>query len=114
MVPHGMAVILNAPSVYRWTATGCPERHLYGAECLGADTRGAAQSDAGEIVAKRIVEMMRATLFPNGLAAIGFGEADANALAEGAAEQQRLLTNSPRPVGKGDLAGLFRGAMQYW
>ena len=43
-----------------------------------------------------------------------FGEADAPALAEGAHPQQRLLTNSPRPVGKADLAGLFRGAMQYW
>jgi alcohol dehydrogenase class IV len=74
----------------------------------------ATQNDAGEVVAKRIVEMMRATLFPSGLAAIGFGDADANALAEGTTAQQRLLTNSPRPVGKDDLAGLFRGAMQYW
>lgn len=114
MVPHGMAVILNAPSVYRWTAAGCPDRHLHGAECLGADLRGATQNDAGEVVAKRIVEMMRATLFPSGLAAIGFGDADANALAEGTTAQQRLLTNSPRPVDKDDLAGLFRGAMQYW
>jgi hydroxyacid-oxoacid transhydrogenase len=114
MVPHGMAVILNAPSVYRWTAPGCPDRHLHGAQCLGADARGATAEDAGALLAERIIEMMRATLFPGGLAAIGFGEADVPALAEGAFPQQRLLTNSPRPVGKDDLAGLFRGAMQYW
>jgi hydroxyacid-oxoacid transhydrogenase len=114
MVPHGMAVILNAPSVYRWTAPGCPDRHLHGAQCLGADARGATSEDAGELIAGRIIEMMRATLFPGGLAAIGFREADVPALAEGAFPQQRLLTNSPRPVGKDDLAGLFRGAMQYW
>jgi hydroxyacid-oxoacid transhydrogenase len=114
MVPHGMAVILNAPSVYRWTAPGCPDRHLRGAQNLGADTRGATPEDAGEIVASRIIEMMQATLFPAGLGAIGFGEADVSALAAGAFPQQRLLTNSPRPVGKDDLAGLFRGAMRYW
>lgn len=114
IVPHGMAVILNAPSVYRWTAPGCPDRHLHGAECLGADVRGATEADAGEVVAKRIIEMMKATVFPNGLAAVGFGADDAGALAEGAFPQQRLLANSPRPVAKDDLAALFRGAMRYW
>jgi alcohol dehydrogenase class IV len=114
MVPHGMAVILNAPAVYRWTASGCPDRHLHGAACLGADVRGATPADAGEVVAARIVEMMQATVFPNGLAAVGFGAADAAALAEGAYPQQRLLANSPRPVAKSDLQELFRTAMRYW
>jgi alcohol dehydrogenase class IV len=114
MVPHGMAVILNAPAVYRWTAPGCPDRHLDGAQCLGADVRGATPADAGEVVAGRIIEMMKATLVPNGLTAVGFGAADVGALAEGAFPQQRLLANSPRPVAKHDLAGLFLGAMRYW
>ncbi len=114
MVPHGMAVILNAPSVYRWTAPGCPERHLEGAQCLGADTHGAAAADAGEVVAGRIIEMMKATLFPSGLASVGFGEPDVTALSEGAFAQQRLLTNSPRPVAREDLSGMFRAAMRYW
>jgi alcohol dehydrogenase class IV len=114
MVPHGMAVILNAPAVYRWTASGCPDRHLQGAACLGADVRGATPEDAGEVVAKRLIEMMQATLFPNGLAAVGFAEPDVGALAEGAFPQQRLLANSPRPVAKSDLADLFRSALRYW
>jgi hydroxyacid-oxoacid transhydrogenase len=114
MVPHGMAVILNAPSVYRYTASACPDRHLEGAECLGADVRGATPDDAGEVVAKRIIAMMQATRFPAGLAAVGYGETDLNALAEGAFPQKRLLDNSPRPASKDDLAELFRGAMRYW
>ena len=36
LVPHGMAVVLNNPSVWRFTAPCCPERHLHGAQCLGA------------------------------------------------------------------------------
>ena len=36
LVPHGMAVVLNNPSVWRYTAPCCPERHLHGAHCLGA------------------------------------------------------------------------------
>lgn len=39
LVPHGMAVILNAPSCFRFTAEVNPERHLEGARLLGADTR---------------------------------------------------------------------------
>jgi alcohol dehydrogenase class IV len=114
LVPHGMAVILNAPAVYRWTAPGCPDRHLHGAECLGADVHGATPEDAGDLLAGHLIQMMKDTLFPNGLTAVGFGGADVPALADGAFPQQRLLANSPRPVAKQDLASLFAGAMRYW
>jgi alcohol dehydrogenase class IV len=114
MIPHGMSVIVNAPSVFRFTAEACPERHLHGAECLGADTRGATQKDAGEVLAKQLIKMMCATEIPNGISGVGYGERDVEALSEGAFAQQRLLTNSPRDVGKDDLGALFRGAMRYW
>src|SRR5450830_1269234 len=111
MVPHGMSVVLNAPSVYRFTACACPDRHLHGAECLGADVRGATPDDAGEIVAKRLIELMQATGIPNGLGAIGFGAADIDPLTDGAFPQKRVINNAPRPVTRDDLAQLFGGAM---
>ena len=114
IVPHGMSVIVNAPSVFRFTASACPERHLHGALCLGAETRGASKDDAGEVLARHIIGLMQQTGIPNGIAGVGYRDGDIGALCEGAFAQQRLLTNSPRPVGKDDLAGLYRGAMQYW
>jgi alcohol dehydrogenase class IV len=114
MVPHGMSVIVNAPSVFRFTAEACPGRHLDGAAWLGADVRGAAEEDAGDVLAKHLIRLMRETAIPNGVSGVGYGESDVTALSEGAFAQQRLLTNSPRDVGRDDLAKLFRGAMRYW
>lgn len=114
MVPHGMSVIVNAPSVFRFTAEACPERHLDGASWLGADTRGAAPEDSGEVLGEHLIGLMRATGIPNGISGVGYGEADIDALSAGAFAQQRLLTNAPREVGRDDLTRLFRGAMRYW
>jgi hydroxyacid-oxoacid transhydrogenase len=114
MVPHGMSVIVNAPSVFRFTAEACPQRHLQGAEWLGADVRGAAPTDAAEVLAGHLIKLMRSTGIPNGISGVGYGERDINALSEGTFAQQRLLTNAPRDVGRDDLGRLFRGAMRYW
>ena len=114
MVPHGMSVMLNAPSVYRFTAEACPERHLEGAECLGADTRGASAQDAGEALARHLIGMMRATDFPGGLHYVGYVDSDVDALTEGAFPQRRVIGNAPRDVSKDELRAIFRGAMKYW
>ncbi len=114
MVPHGMSVIVNAPSVFRYTACACPERHLHGAACLGADTRDASNDDAGEVVAGQLIKLMKATGIPNGIGGVGYSEADVGALAAGAFAQQRLLVNSPREVGTKEIEGLYLGAMKYW
>jgi hydroxyacid-oxoacid transhydrogenase len=114
MVPHGMSVVLNAPSVYRFTGEAAPERHLEAARFLGADTNHAGHDEAGETVARKLIEMMRAVNFPNGLNAVGYTEADAEALAERAFPQQRVIKNAPRDVTKSSLAELFKGAMKYW
>jgi len=58
--------------------------------------------------------MMKATAIPNGVAGVGYGEADVAGLTKGAWAQQRLMTNAPREVSESDLNGLYRGAMRYW
>ncbi|RKH46761.1 hydroxyacid-oxoacid transhydrogenase [Corallococcus sicarius] len=114
LVPHGMAVIVNAPAVFRYTATANPERHLEAAGYLGADLRGAGPGDAGEVLAGRLVEVMRAVGMPNGLGGVGYTDADVAALTEGAFPQQRLLQNAPREMTRPVLTDLFRQALRYW
>jgi hydroxyacid-oxoacid transhydrogenase len=114
MVPHGMSVIVNAPSVFRYTAASSPERHLEAAAWLGADTRDATPADAGAVLAGRLVALMRAARMPNGIGGVGYHAADLAALSEGAYLQQRLLQNAPREIGKAVLVELFRDAIRYW
>jgi hydroxyacid-oxoacid transhydrogenase len=114
IVPHGMSVILNAPAVFRWTAQANPERHIEAARLLGAQTRGAAPEDAGELLAGTIEAIMRRVGMPNGLSAIGFGPDDVDALVAGTLPQHRVTKLSPRPAAEDELRMLFLGAMRYW
>lgn len=114
IIPHGMSVMLNAPAVFRWTAEAAPERHLQAAALMGIDTRDANPSEAGEILADAMIDLMRKTGMPNGLAAVGFESDDVEALVEGTLPQHRVTKLSPRPAGADDLRQLFLDAMRYW
>jgi hydroxyacid-oxoacid transhydrogenase len=114
LVPHGMSVILNAPAVFRFTASASPDRHLQAAAALGADVSRAQSADAGAILADRITWFMRELNVPNGLHAIGYTASDIPALVEGTVPQHRVTKLSPRPAGPEDLARLFESAMRAW
>lgn len=114
MVPHGISVVVNAPAAFRFTAEAAPKRHLDVAAALGADIAGASLDDAGDVLAERLMAMMRETGIPNGLTEIGYTDNDIPSLVKGAYPQQRLLVMAPRPVSEDDLADLFRAAMRYW
>jgi hydroxyacid-oxoacid transhydrogenase len=107
-------VILNAPAVYRFVSSACPERHLRAAEILGVNVNGARLDDAGKILADRMVQLMRDLHLPNGLRALGYETADIPRLVEGTLPQHRVTKLSPRPAGPEDLARLFAEAMVAW
>ncbi|HUG14166.1 MAG TPA: hydroxyacid-oxoacid transhydrogenase [Thermomicrobiales bacterium] len=114
IIPHGMSVILNAPSVFRWTGAVNPSRHLMAAELMGVDVSNVRPDDAGEALATAIIELMRRTGMPNGLHAVGFEADDVDALVAGTIPQHRVTMLSPRPANEDDLRALFLGAMRYW
>ena len=114
MVPHGISVIVNAPAVFRHMGPACPDRHLRAAEALGVDTRNLPAERAGDVLADRVIALMKQTGMPNGVGGIGYDEADLDALTERTVAQKRLLDNAPRPVGHTEIKELFRDALRYW
>jgi len=114
IVPHGMAVALHAPAVFRFTAPANPELHLYAAGLMGADTSGVPPAKAGDLLGGTIADVMRRVGMPNGLAAIGFGPADVDKLVAGTLPQHRVTKLSPRPVDADVLKQLFLDSMTCW
>ena len=111
MVPHGYSVVLNAPAVFRFTASANPQRHLEAAEALGADISGVHPADAGKVLADRITWFIERLRLPNGLRALGYSLSDIPALVEGTLPQHRVTKLSPRPAGSEELARLFEEAL---
>jgi alcohol dehydrogenase class IV len=112
-IPHGISVILSAPAIFRYTAEAAPERHFEAATYLQADLKGAGAEDSGEALAQRIIELMRKTEVPNGLAAVGFGPEDVPALAASSARQVRAINNAPRETNLTDIENIYAAAISY-
>jgi hydroxyacid-oxoacid transhydrogenase len=114
MAPHGMAVIVNAPAVFRFTAPANPQRHLVAARLMGVEVSEASAEEAGELLSRAIVALMRKAGMPNGLKALGYGPEDVDQLVAGTLAQQRLTKQSPRAASASDLAQLFLDSMTLW
>ncbi len=114
IVPHGMAVALHAPAVFRFTAPANPELHLYAAGLMGANTSGVPPASAGELLAGAIAYLMRRVGMPNGLAAVGFGPGDVDKLVAGTLPQHRVTKLSPRPADAESLKQLFLDSLTCW
>ncbi len=107
-VPHGQSVIVTAPAAFRFTYESAPERHHRVAELLS----GAPLADPGpDSLPDALRALMRDVGAPAGLAALGYGEDDIPALAEGALRQQRLLAVAPRTPDADDLAAILRASL---
>ena len=114
MIPHGLSVIITAPSTFRWTYPVSPERYLRAAQLLGANVNGLTAAEMPEVLPRVLLSLMRDTGIPNGLAALGYGEADTAVLVEGTLKQQRLLVNCPRAVDAEELQHVIHHSFEYW
>ena len=114
IVPHGMSVVLNAPAAFRFTGPARPERHLEAAGLMGVEVSDDDLDRAGDILADAVIDLMRKTNMPNGLGAIGFGDADVERLVEGTLPQHRVTKLSPRQFTSADLRSMFLDSMKLW
>ncbi|UAL29098.1 iron-containing alcohol dehydrogenase [Nocardioides rotundus] len=105
MVPHGQAVSVTAPQVFRWTYPGDPDRHLRAAELLSGrtfDTR-----DGADALAETLRDLMADIGIPASLRHFGYTPDDVDTLVSGAMKQSRQLAVTPRPVTPTALASIF-------
>jgi hydroxyacid-oxoacid transhydrogenase len=114
MIPHGISVTLGAPAAFRFTAAASPEKHLEAARLMGCNVRNARPDQAGDILAGRIIELMRQVGLPSGLEDVGYTDRDTPALADAALQQTRLLAPSPRVPMRTDMERIFADARRYW
>ncbi|XP_013149477.1 PREDICTED: probable hydroxyacid-oxoacid transhydrogenase, mitochondrial isoform X1 [Papilio polytes] len=111
MIPHGLAVVLTAPSVFRFTAASDPDKHLEAAAILGADVTGKKQADAGRVLSDTILKYMDVMKVENGLNAIGYSAQDIPQLVKGALPQHRLLKIAPIPQSEDDLSKILEDSL---
>jgi hydroxyacid-oxoacid transhydrogenase len=101
LVPHGFAVAVTAPAVFRFVADVIPERSAAAARLL----------DGGDNLAASLERLLEDVGAPTRLRQIGYSEDDLAALVPGALEQRRLLVGSPREVGATELEALVRESL---
>jgi alcohol dehydrogenase class IV len=114
LIPHGMSVILTAPSAFRFTYATAPERHLRAAELMGYPVAGLSDAERREALPRALITLMRDVGIPNGLMAVGYDERDVRPLINGTLKQPRLLSGAPRTVGADELDWILRDSMQHW
>src|SRR5260221_6341538 len=114
MIPHGLSVVITAPSTFRWTYPVGPERHLRAAQLLGAGVNGLTAVEMLEGLPRTLLSLMRDTGIPDGLAALGYSQSAIRQLIDGTLKQQRLLVNCPRAVGAEELRYVIQQSFKYW
>src|ERR671923_288185 len=114
LIPHGVSVILTAPSAFRFTYATAPERHLRAAELMGYPVAGLGDAERREALPRALMGLMRDVGIPNGLTAVGYGEGGVKTLIDGTLKQPRLLSRAPRAVGGAELDWILRDSMRHW
>jgi len=134
LVPHGLSVVINAPSVFRFTGNldksdplqkYSADRHVECATILAnarLQRRGntgqeipsqrAMRDQPGDALANELLELMHELDIPIGIRKLGYSEADVEELAKGTLPQHRVTKLSPRqPVDLEQLTSLFKEAL---
>ena len=70
--------------------------------------------DPADHLPRVLTGIMREVGIPSGLAEVGYGAGDIDALVEGTMKQQRLLATAPREVTEDDVAGILDESIELW
>lgn len=109
MVPHGQAVSVTAPAVFRWTYPADPDRHLRAAELLSGRTF--TRADGADALADVLSELMVDIGMPTALRDFGYTESDVDTLVDGTLKQTRQLSVVPRRLDRDSARRIFQRSL---
>ncbi len=101
LIPHGFAVAVTAPAVFRFIEDAVPERCTTAARLL----------DGGDDLAVSLELLFEDVGAPLRLRELGYGADDLPSVVQGALDQQRLLVGSPKEIGAGELEALLGASL---
>ena len=101
LIPHGLAVAVTAPAVFRFVADAVPERCTTAARLL----------DGGDDLAASLERLISDVGAPTSLRELGYEEDDLGRLVAGALDQRRLLVGAPKEAGAQELEALLRATL---
>lgn len=101
LVPHGFAVAVTAPAVFRFVADAVGERSATAARLL----------DDGDDLAAALERLIADVGAPTRLRELGYDEPDLPQLVAGALDQRRLLVGAPKEAGARELEDVLRASL---
>ena len=110
-IPHGISVIVTAPSVFRFTYDVDPEKHTKAAELLKGSP---IDNPRPESLSYELIKLMKKVGAPSGIKELGYTKNDISEIIKGALKQQRLLSISPKNVNEKDLNQILIQSIENW
>jgi len=116
IIPHGVSVVITAPSVFEFTCNAKPEKHREAAIMLGENENNIKLLDVDDISKKlrdRLLYYMDTLKIPLGLNKCGYTFNDIDKLTEGAIPQDRVNKLSPNPINPDIISNLYEKSLNY-
>ena len=110
-IPHGISVIVTAPSAFRFTYDVDPEKHIKAAELLKGSP---INNPSSESLPYELIKLMKKVGMPSGIKDLGYEKKDISEIVTGAMKQQRLLSIAPKNVSENDLNQILIQSIENW
>jgi alcohol dehydrogenase len=110
-VPHGLSNAMLLPTVMAFNQHGNETRFAAMARAMELPVQGLGDSEAANAFVKALVQLNADLGITTRLRDLGVGEADLDALVDGACKVTRLLNNNPRLMTRADMRAIYAAVL---